>query len=300
LKAPASLRSAWDQQAVWSATASRLKRRIERARSWILGLVIAGAVLETLAGQLAGAGGTSLAASRMAAAAGAIAIALAGALQARSRSAQNVTRWTRARSASEALKEQVFRYLTCTGAYQAPEPEAALREAVNDIIDKVRDLEALAATVQVPSREPPVALDLDSYVNARVEEQIDGYYRPRAKELAARRDTWRRAQTTLLFIGAALSALVAFLPNAGLANWVAVLTTVAGAFAAHIEAARYDYLVVGYRSTARRLEALRDEWRDALSRRSLSPDERTDFVNRCEEAISVENQAWMAEWARDG
>ncbi|MGH8510764.1 MAG: hypothetical protein ACREUD_07450 [Gammaproteobacteria bacterium] len=52
----------------------------------------------------------------------------------------------------------------------------------------------------------------------------------------------------------------------GLAAWVAVLTTMAGALGAHIEAARFDQLAIGYRATAARLEALRDEWNDRLSR----------------------------------
>jgi hypothetical protein len=143
-------------------------------------------------------------------------------------------------------------------------------------------------------------MGLEAYVKARVEDQIDGYYLRQATSVARQGAAWRRVQSLLLLVGAGLGALVAFAPRLGLGAWVAVLTTVAGAFGAHIEASRFDHLTVSYRTTASRLQALRDEWRDALSKRALAPDEKAGFVDRCEDAISVENEAWMAGWTKDG
>jgi hypothetical protein len=295
----AALRTAWAQQGVWSAVAGRLKRGIAQDRTVFLGLVVATAILETAAVELVGALGEGSAVARAVAASGAVLAALAAALQAGNRSAERVRQWTRARSASEALKEQVYRYATGTGKYAA-DPDAALSGERERILVSVKDLERLAAAVPAPPREPPPPMDLEAYVGARVEGQIDGYYLRQAASLARRGAAWRRVQSLLLLVGAGLGALVAFAPHLGLGAWVAVLTTVAGAFGAHIEASRFDHLAVSYRTTASRLQSLRDEWRDALSKRTLAPDEKAGFVDRCENAISVENEAWMAGWTKDG
>ena len=71
---------------------------------------------------------------------------------------------------------------------------------------------------------------------------------------------------------------------------VPVVTTVATAVAAYIAAARYDHLVIGYLRTAQRLEHLRQE---QLAGPAGAP---AAFIDACEAAISVENQAWMARW----
>jgi len=156
-----------------------------------------------------------------------------------------------------------------------------------------------AATAAVADEAPPPALDLAGYVRERVEAQMEHYYRPRSAELARSATRWRTGLAVLLFAGSGLSALAAVVPTWGLGAWVAVLTTMAGAIGAHVEAAKFDNLVISYRSTLGRLTALRDEWCDSLAERALTPAEAADFVDRCEDAISVENQAWMAEWAED-
>jgi hypothetical protein len=294
----AALQTAWAQQGIWSAVAGRLKHEIAQARTVFLGLLVATAILETAAAQLVGALGDDAAVPRAVAASGAVLAALAAALQARSRGGERIRQWTRARSASEALKEQVYRYATGTGRYEA-DPDAALSGERERILAGVADLERYAATVPDPRREPPPPMDLAAYVEARVEGQIDGYYLPQAASLARRGAAWRRVQSLLLLVGAGLGALVAFAPHHGLGAWVAVLTTVAGAFGAHVEASRFDHLAVSYRTTASRLQSLRDEWKDTLSKRTLAPGEKAGFVDRCENAISVENEAWMAGWTQD-
>ena len=298
MSVPATVVSAWKQQAIWSAAASKLKLQVQNARVRILALIVVSAVLETAAAQLANLPGHAMTASRIGAASGAVLIAIATLLQARVRTEERLTKWIRARAASEALKEQVFRYSTRSGIYDVPDPESILRDATSSIIEKVRDIEAVAVTIEPTLREPPCPLDLSGYVKERVEKQIENYYRPRALELARQRDTWRRTQTILLFAGAGLGALVTLVPGSGIGAWVAVFTTVAGALGAHIEALLFDHLVISYRATATRLEFLRDEWHDKLSRKQLTPAERSGFVDRCEDAISVENQAWMANWTK--
>jgi hypothetical protein len=71
-----------------------------------------------------------------------------------------------------------------------------------------------------------------------------------------------------------------------------VLTTTAGAVAAHAAASRYDLQATTFFATARQLEDLAHEWK--ASARDAPSKEWSDFVRACEEAISAENRAWMA------
>jgi hypothetical protein len=51
-----------------------------------------------------------------------------------------------------------------------------------------------------------------------------------------------------------------------------------------------------YFATANRLVSLRDAWRADVNR--LDPAHVAKFVDDSENAISTENEAWLAEWTR--
>ena len=72
------------------------------------------------------------------------------------------------------------------------------------------------------------------------------------------------------------------------------MTTAGAAVAAHVAANRYEYIAISYTGTADRLQTIRDKWVDRPADARMSP---SDFVHSCEDAISVENQAWMAKLA---
>jgi hypothetical protein len=292
-----SLRTTWHQQRLWSAVAGRLKSEIARARTWLLTFIVTTAILETAAAHLTHLLGNDAVVPRALAMAGAVIAALAAVLQVQNRGRERLQQWTRARSTSEALKEHVYRYLTRTGTY-AGDADAALSAERDRILGEIGDLLPRAAAETVSAGDLPAVQDIASYVKIRLQEQIDGYYLKQAAANARHGANWRRVQTALLYVSAALGGLVTFVPNTGLGTWVSVLTTVAGAFGAHIEAARYDHLAVSYRTTASRLQSLRDEWNDKLSGKTLTSEEQSHFVNRCEQAISVENEAWMAGWVK--
>jgi hypothetical protein len=75
----------------------------------------------------------------------------------------------------------------------------------------------------------------------------------------------------------------------------AVLTTVAGAILAHIEASRYEFFVTSYRAAARRL---RNELASAVEIPTAPSVEWSAFVSRCETIISEENNSWVAKWSK--
>ncbi len=284
-----AVRSAWRQQAIWSALANRLKRGLTRSRRWMLGLMVGGAVLETAAAQVFASAQTAAA---IAGAAGAAALAAAAFIRVRGLALDRVRDWVRARSASEGLKKAVFLHLMRASTEPLP-------EAVERILGAVRDLEPQAALISVPDREPPGPLSLAQYVEVRVNDQIERFYRPRAAALARRLAATRRGEFALLLAAAAIGALGSLFGAARTAAWVAVLTTIAGTLLAEAEAARYTHLIISYRTTARRLETLRDRWRELAQSVPLAEDEIARFVRQCEEAISIENQAWMAEWIKE-
>jgi hypothetical protein len=76
--------------------------------------------------------------------------------------------------------------------------------------------------------------------------------------------------------------------------WVAVVTTAGAALTAHLAASRYNHAAMTYFATADRLTGLRDAWRADPDR--LETARVANFVDDCENAISTENEAWLAEW----
>jgi hypothetical protein len=74
-----------------------------------------------------------------------------------------------------------------------------------------------------------------------------------------------------------------------LSAWIAVITTISAAVAAHVGATRYEYQLLEYLRTADELSRLR---RDASA--TKSPTELDQHVVRCERIISIQNEGWMA------
>jgi hypothetical protein len=296
--------SAWQDQAVWSEAASGLKSGITawRARAAVAGVL--GALLETLAGSLAGAGGEIGAYARAAIAlSGAAILAVVPYVVKTKASKDRVRDWVRARSVSEALKEEIYRYLVKTPPYDAAGAPSELVRRCREVKDKARDLSVHAAAAKPARKERPLALTIEAYVEKRVDEQIENYYLRKGKQnaQAAGRlhglEFWLGLAAVLMgaIAGAAAAAEVPKL--AVLAPWVAVVTTAGAAVTAHLAAARYDHSAMTYFGTADRLKGIRDEWRADPNR--LEPARRARFVDDCEHAISTENEAWLANWTRE-
>lgn len=285
----------WRQQSVWSKTAGMLKAEISQWRMVVLAGLVAGAVLETLAFQFESGSGPQ----RALALAGAAALAVVPVVRSTKVNRDGIVNWTRARSVSEALKQEVYGYCTGTVDYRNPDTRSeALRANVDRMLDEAEDLTVITAQVEAAHREPPGAMSVAEYLDARVREQVAGYYRPKARELAVRAQRLRSVELALAITGVLVGAASGVFGSASLAGWVAVATTISGAVVAHREASRYEHLVIAYSTTARRLEALDIAWSERLAAGPLTAEQEDELVAKCEDAISVENQAWMASWAR--
>ena len=277
---------AWAQQRIWSLTANRLKRRIDQARLAALALGIATAVLAVAAHQV---GGLSVLAGQVLSAAAAVTAGAATLVQRRVSTGQ-IRDWTRARSASEGLKTEIYSYLGGTAAYTGSDPDQRLGEKTGGIVEAVGDLQRHTLGI-VPDTKPiPLVHDVDSYIALRVNDQIDEYYKKKAVLYDKRVRRLRRAGDVLGVTALVLAAVAAAFKVDSLNAWVPVVTTIGTSVAAYIAAARYDHMVIEFLRTAQRLESLCRERRD-------KPDgDPAAFIDACEAAISVENQGWMARW----
>lgn len=276
----------WQRQSVWSSAADRVKRDIGRARTWALCLAVAGAVLSTGSAQV---GRWSATAAWVLGLLAAVALGLAP-VAGRPATAAAVRDWTRIRSVSEALKTEIYTYLAGVGPYRGDDPRRTLLDRGERIVAGQPDLLRYTAGIAPGKRPPPAVHDVGSFIEVRLNGQINRYYRPRAAAYRRKLSRLRGAEVGLAAFAAVLAALTGFFPHAALSVWVAVVTTVGASVAAHAAAQRYEYQQVEFARTADQLEELR-------ARYELDPhDDATDdeFVAKCERVISIQNDGWMA------
>jgi hypothetical protein len=281
---------AWRRQSIWSQTADKLKAGPHRLWGFRLGLTVAAAALALAGSQLKA---VSLPASIALAVAATVTLAAVGLLRSR-QNVEQVRRWTRARSVSEAIKTEVFLALAQSGSYDAADRERRLESEVQRMEREAGDLQRYTEGVRAKDRPLPAVHDMASYLEVRVRQsQLEGYYEPKARLLRQRLRVLKAVEVTLALAAAGLAAVAAISPSVG--AWAAVVTTAVGAVAAYVASERYEFLWIEYSRTASELRRLLDR-RTAADGRPMSGSE---LVGECEQVISVQNQAWMAKWGEE-
>jgi hypothetical protein len=297
------LESAWRSQSLWSETANLLKAKLSGYRKLAAVLAVMGAVFETAAATLFPAEGVWSWICVFIAAVGTALLIVAPYVLRTKASRERVSEWVRARSASEALKETIYRYLVAARPFNATSQAADLIDRLSSIKEKVQDLNIYAASVDPPRKERPLELTPEEYVESRVNDQIENFYLPKGREKARRAEklhNWELVFGAIAAILGGLSTAAAFssiLPPSFIGPWVAVVTNIAAAITAHLAASRYDHEAIIYFGTADRLTALRDKW--VSDRDKMEPARVDRFVDDCEHAISTENEAWLAKWTKN-
>ena len=286
----AGLEYAWGEYRTWAATSRAAKKRVTDWRFRVLILTIAGAVLATLGGQLAAsawlAGWLRLAPGVAAGAA----LALAAYFSREVLGDAQIKAWLRARSTAEALKTETFLFRAGVPPYDGLDDAERLRQAVDKIHRNVQDLSAVILTKEKKKDGLPAgSLSVHKYIEERVDDQVDGYYLPTA---AKHERAARRIRTISLWLGA-VAAVLGVLSTTTATGWVAVITTIMAVLAAYLYAERFQFLIVSYQATARRLTSLKTKWR-VSGKTEADTSESAQFIRDCEETISVENSAWMA------
>jgi len=285
------------RQATWSVTANKLKARIDRARSAVFIFSLLGALLATLASQLTLPAdvGTSVDPRTWLAIAGALSLATATFFTQRLLGQEHSSGWIRARAISEALKREAYKFATGAAPYDQASAEDLLNTERQKIESDGDDLIAMLVTNAGVGSMPRAMLTPQKYVEQGVDGQIE-FYRKRAGRYRITA-TWLRRTEFSLALAATLITTIASVTGKSthffgiqfdIAALTAVLTTVAGAVLAHVEASRFDFLVMTYLSTARRLE----------DRKGGSREPASALVSDCESIIATENLSWIAKWTK--
>ncbi|MGV9819796.1 DUF4231 domain-containing protein [Nocardia xishanensis] len=296
----------WARRARWARAADAAKRRADRARIAVLCLSGAGAIATaTTATVLRNSGLPQLVVATL----GAIALAAGTFLAAHFLTPAELRRWTRARAVAENIKQVIYRFRAGARPFRDGDALLRLHRAVGDIEQGADDLLPFLAENHAAectgSGAPPVLTPGD-YVRDRVQGQITDYYTRRAREYATRSRRWRRAALLLGLAATVVAAVAAVLVGASsgssrtswaslITPWVAVLTTLGAGVAGHLAGRRYEFLVMSYSATARRLGQILHEWR---AEGSPTDEQRwTAFVDDCETVIAEQNETWVAKWA---
>ncbi|MGW4298507.1 DUF4231 domain-containing protein [Streptomyces sp. NPDC004646] len=286
----ATIQQVWDQQSVWSQSANRLKKSVEKARSRALALAVTAAVLGTAAAQVMHRA-TWLGA--MLAFVAALAAGLSP-LLARRGGPNLMSDWIRTRAVSEALKGEVYTCLSGVGPYADRGSAAGLLvECAGRFRRDATDLLRHTTGVSAEVRPLPPVVDVDSYVAHRLRRQIDTYYRPKAAWMQGRVERFGRVELAFGAVGALLAAAAGSFKIGGLAAWSGVIASVAIAVTAHSAAQRYTYHHLEFLRTAEELQQLLDQW---MAGPVPTDDGAATFVSQCEHVISIQNEAWMIRW----
>jgi len=304
-----------DRQAEWSVTANGLKSVIDRARWSVFVFSVLGALLAALASQLgapaggtggslaggtggtpaAGTGGFTFDLRTCFAMTGAASLVIATFFTQRLLGQEHVTGWVRARAISEALKREAYKFAAGAAPYDQANSEPLLDAERQKIEADGDDLLGSLATNPGRGSVPRSKLTPQQYVEKRVDKEIE-YYKDHAERYRKWATRLRQAEFGLALAATLITAIASVTGNHifgfvfDIAALTAVLTTVAGAVLAHVEASRFDFLVTTYLATARRLEDRKGGPREPPS----------TFVNDCETIISTENMSWIAKWTKPG
>jgi len=305
------VQSAWQDQDLWSAVATRLGDSIRRWRVAAAVAGVAGLFLTVLAGVL----GERALGSRHAwlVTAGVLLLALVPYIRQKMLAPERLQAWVRARNVSELLKEAVYRHLM--GALPsedgadpaAPAPPGALARRCRAIKQTAQDLAGLAAATTPERRSRPSTLTLDEYVAQRVDGQI-AWYKKKGEEAGQSARRLHAAEFLLGLAAVGLGALSGrdvpaeagaqaaqqMVQAAWAVPWLTLVAAAASAVTAHLAAARLDELANRYYATYDLLKGLRDEW--LLQPDHRAPEAARQFVDTIERAISSENGAWVSDW----
>jgi hypothetical protein len=282
----------------WSGAAGSLKSSIELAQRTVLCLGVLGAILETLAAQLAHVSqieqikaahathsGLAMALGYL----GAAALAVAAVVRQWKLGHERTQAWVLSRAGSESLKREIYRYRTQTGPYSSSNPDLELLNRREEILKKLEPYQKYAVDPQ-PSTTIPGLLDAAAYLDERVSGPKGNvkFFHDRSNQYIRTLNLLNGAVLTLAILGALLGAAVTLTGTQTYGAWVAVITTITGALTAHALAQRYERLTISYRATAERLDGAVARWQ-AGGAKNLS-----DLVEPCENILLEENQGWIA------
>jgi hypothetical protein len=274
----------WRCHRQWSQAAAAAQSQLKQWRQRNLALLVLGA----LAGALAAQHGLSSGFVTAAAAVSAVALAVAAWLQRTAFTSDETAHWTGARAASEALKAEVYRYLSKVKPYDGAERTERLNAQLEVIQTRGRAWLVDQQLIPPDNRPLPPVSTFAGYLTERAQEQAN-WHRNKIAEHVRKARTLRICQLAATGAGVVLAAVAGVLPGSHLAAWTAAATTIAAAFATHLAAEQHQRIAASYASTADQLDRLIADVDPA----SADPDRQAQFVLDVEQALAAQNSGWM-------
>jgi hypothetical protein len=303
-----TLRMAWHRFAVLDKTANRQQTAFRLQQRWILGLGVLVTTLVVVQGVLRTRGvldrqpGLATGLHDVIVAVPIVAAALIAAA-ARFRPGG---RWVVLRGTAEAVKREIYRYRTRTGAYSSAHTrklsrEAKLAEAVGSAMGTLMRtdvnraaLDKYDASQQLPPKDGAAAgddgmspLSPTRYLELRIDDQI-GFYEGSVQR---RERQLRRLRWAMLGLG----GLGTFLAAIGLELWIAVTTALVGAFATYLEAMQLENSLMLYNQAATDLAAIKAWWLALPPDAQLLQENLDRLVARAERIMQAELTGWVQE-----
>ena len=288
-----AFRLLWKRYRTWAIT-SRRSRATQDAWKWrVLLLTLGGTALATLSPFIPSPGGPWPA--RIAAYAGAAALALATYLGKELLDAKQGERWTRARLAAEAFKSEAFRYVAQAPPYDASDREAKLKTRLTQLNDLTKGNVPLDVSDDESKKGMPETFwSAEDYKKKRLMDQIV-FYRDSAARHMRSMTKGRFISLTLgglaVLLGAVIGAVTGGPAREGTltAAILGIVTTAGAAIGAYIQASHYEATALKYRETADALEE-----KSLLFTAGLSA-ENQQLIAEVEGIMQAENAVWLAE-----
>ena len=283
----------WGSYREYAMTSRKIKATIKKIRVWVIVLTILGAISGTASMQLADGVQESL--CQILGFLSAISIGVAAYLGKEIISPEREKKWVIARSAAEALKSEAYLYATSTTPYNTPEADDTFLDRAKNIRENSENVRLVNISAEEKKKrliQKP--LSFDKYLEKRVKEQIEDYYKPAAHDNNILQKKWNLGKHTFGIIGIALGAIGGFGYSGLTAGWVAVIGTITTAITAYLFAERYNYLSLSYQKTAQILEDHLAQWMIS----DKTDQDKAELIIACESTISMENRAWMVELSK--
>jgi SMODS and SLOG-associating 2TM effector domain 1/Protein of unknown function (DUF4231) len=274
----------WRRQRQWSRAADAARTRLDRWRLWNLLLLVFGALAGAVAAQ------TWLASGAVTgfAIAAAVALALAGLIQANALNKDETTRWTHARAASEALKTEVYRYLITVSPYAGADKAQTLQAQLGVVQDRApQSLLVDQQMTAADDRPVPSMRTFDQYVTDRAQNQADWHW-TKSAEHARQARTLRIWQLIATGAGVVLSAIASAVHSRHLSTWTAAATTIAAAVGVHLAATQHQRIAATYAATADQLDRLIA----GIDPATATPEQQAQFVADVERVLAAQNAGW--------
>ncbi|HEY6688203.1 MAG TPA: DUF4231 domain-containing protein [Propionibacteriaceae bacterium] len=274
----------WRRHRQWSRAANAARARLDRWRLWNLLLLVLGALAGAMAAQTWLASGTATGFAIVAAAA----LALAGFIQAKALNANQTTRWTRARAASETLKAELYQYLLRVPPYAGENRAQALLAQLDIVQARAHDRLVDQQTTPADDHPAPSVRTFDDYVAHRAQDQAD-WHRKKSGEHARHARRLRICQLLATGLGVILSAISGFVPSWRVSTWTAAATTIAAAIGAHLAATQHQRIAAAYASTTEQLDQLIAD----IDPTTAIVERQAQFVADVERVLVAQNDGWM-------